>query len=250
MNNRFTCTLTIALILSIQGFYAVAQNLSVNPTTQNWSEIDMLGRLGNHWKWQTDIQYSRQSPYENLDFLKYNEQLTLRAWLHYYLKPTIKLSGFAGLWYNYAISEVGAREFPEYRTAIQFQTYKFWGRNMMTNRIRSEFREIKDIHDHFELVIRGRYLLKFQHLFNSEVYERNAWYGILFDEVFLNGGSEVTGYKPFDQNRVFAGVGYYITDNISLETGYFNQFVHHAHNTNFDSNHIWQISLIFDNITK
>ena len=227
-----------------------AQNNRINPTTQSWSEIDLLGNIGRKWKWQTDIQYSRQSAYEDLDFIKYNEQLTLRGWLHYYIIPTIKLSTFYGLWYNYAINEVGAREYPEYRTALQIQFYKYFGRNMVSNRFRSEFREIRDIYNEYEFVIRGRYMVKFQRLLNSNSYNRGALYFIGFNEFFINGGSKVTGYKPFDQNRVFLGLGYNLTNSLTIESGYFNQFVHHAHNVNFDTNHIFQLSLIITDLTN
>ena len=60
----------------------------------------------------------------------------------------------------------------------------------------------------------------------------------------------MTGYKTLDQNRIFVGIGYYLTTNIFFETGYFNQYAYHAHDANFDSNHIWQVTLIFDNLTK
>lgn len=227
-----------------------AQDNKVNNTTQLWSEIDALGKINNKWKWQCDLQYSTQSPYESSSLFKYGEQLTIRPWIHYYPKPTIKLSAFVGLWYNYAIAEVGQREYPEYRGALQAQFYKVIAKTKISNRFRTEFRDILDRAGTFEQVFRGRYMFKYQRLLKHTDYDKNSIYSVITEEIFINGGSATTGYKTFDQNRVFLGLGFGLTDNITFETGYFNQFAYHNHDTNFDNNNIWQVTLIFDNITK
>lgn len=240
------------LLLSFIAFSkSYSQDKKVNNTTQLWSEVDLLGQINKKWKWQCDVQYSRQSPYESLAFLKYNETFNVRPWLHYYPKSNIKLSAFVGYWYNYAIADnVSQRAYPEYRTALQAQFYHIKGLNKFSNRFRTELREIKDKEGIFETVIRGRYMLKYQRLLSHKTYDKNSSYAILQDEIFVNGGSNTTGYKLFDQNRFFAGYGYNVTDDIAIEAGYFNQFYHHAHDTNFDFNNILQVSLIIDNITK
>lgn len=228
----------------------VAQNQRINPSTQLASEIDAMGHLNKKLKWQCDFQYSRQSPYESLSFLKYGEQFSVRPWIHYYPQPTIKLSAFVGLWYNFKIDgNVGQRNYPEYRTSIQAQFYKVWGVNTLSNRFRSEIREIKNKNGQFETAFRERYLLKYQRLLKHQKYDKGSSYGILSNELLLNVGSTITGYKTFDQYRVFIGLGYNITDDISIETGYFNQFSYHAHDTNFDMNHTLQVSFIIDNLT-
>ena len=241
----------ISILLILLSFESsIAQDNKVNNTTQLWTEVDALGKMNKKWKWQCDLQYSLQSPYESLAFIKYGEQFTVRPWIHYYPKPTIKLSAFVGLWYNYPIAEVGAREYPEYRAALQAQFYKIFGLNKLSNRFRTEFRDMKDRAGDFEQVFRGRYMLKYQRLLIHSDYDKNSIYLILSEEIFINGGAAVTGYKSFDQNRVFVGLGYNITDDIGIEVGYFNQFAYHTHDTNFDSNHILSVALIFDNITK
>lgn len=242
-----TIIFSLSFLLLIP-FFSAAQNNMINNTTQMWSEVDLIGKMHKKWKWQLDIQYSRQSPYESLALFKYNSQLTLRPWFHYYVTPNLRISLFAGEWYNYAIPEVGAREYPEYRVALQTSYYSHFKLNIVQNRLRTEVREIKDRQGNFETVLRERYMLKYQHLLNHETYDKNSSYLIAFNEFFVNDGSAVTGYKMFDQNRVFLGIGYNLTDNVGFETGYFNQLQHHAHDINFDMNHNWQISLIIDHI--
>ena len=67
-----------------------SQYKKVNNTTQLWSEVDLLGNITKKLRWQCDFQYSRQSAYESLKFLKYDEQLTIRPWLHYFPNKNIK----------------------------------------------------------------------------------------------------------------------------------------------------------------
>lgn len=234
-----------SIIVARAGF---AQNRTVNNTTQNWSEIDLSGKTKRRWKWELDLQYSRQSPYEQYDLIKFNSQLTIRPWLHYYIKPNIRLSAFMGLWDNFAIGEVGARAYPEYRGAIQANFYKSKNKNIVTKRARAEFREMKDNTGNFETVARERSMIKYQHLITHTTYDKHAAYLVWFDEFFINSTSPVTGYHIFDQNRVFLGLGYNITNAITFETGYFNQFLQHAHDDNFDMNHVLQLTLMVDNI--
>ncbi len=250
MTKSFFTTLFFSLFLLCFDV-TFGQNSKVNNTTQLWSEIDLFGRINKKWKWQCDVQYSRQSPYEELAFLKYDEQFTIRPWIHFYPIPTVKLSAFIGVWYNFPIEDnVGQRAYPEYRTAVQAQVYKSRGGNTLSNRFRTEIREIKDRSGEIETVFRGRYMLKYQRLLNHTSYDKNSYYGIVSDEQFVNGGSKVTGYKIFDQNRFFVGLGYNFTNDVAIEMGYINQFAYHAHDTNFDSNNIVSLSLIFDNVTK
>jgi hypothetical protein len=238
-----------ALILVFLATIANAQNNAINPTTQLWSEADLMGYITPKLKWQADFQYARQSPYEGANLFMFNEQLTIRPWLHYYVNKHFRISTFAGIWYNYGISEVGAREYPEYRSALQFQFYKPIGVQLVVNRFREEFRFIKDRQGAFEFVLRERYMFKYQRLILHKSYDKNALYAIALNEFFINNSSKATGYHAFDQNRIFLGFGYNFTDDIGIETGYFNQFQQHAHDNNFDLNHIWQVSLIIDNIT-
>ncbi len=246
--NSFCQAILFLFFVAISNL-SIAQNNRINNTTQIWTEVDFLGKISPKIKWQCDVQYSKQSDYEAFDFYNHPEQLTIRPWLHYYITPTIRMSTFFGLWYNYPIDAVGQREYPEYRWAAQLQFYKIWNRNKISNRFRPEIRAIKDRNGIFETVFRGRYMFKYMRLLNHDNYDKNSWYFIFQNEIFINGGSTTTGFKAFDQNRIFLGIGYNITDDIAFETGYFNQFQHHNHDVNFDNNNVWQVSLIFDNLT-
>ncbi len=230
--------------------YTKAQSTYIN-TPQFWSEIDFSHRLTNKLVWQFDVQYSRQGSSVNPDLFKYNSQLTIRPWLHYFIKPTIRISAFAGLWYNYAISDLGAREYPEWRPALQLTLYSPKKKFTIANRFRQENRFIKDRQGEFESVLRTRYQLKCVAPITKHTPEvKGASYVVGFNELFFNWGSNVTGHHLFDQNRVFLGYGYYITNDLIVETGYFNQFQLESNGKAFDVNHVWQLTLYVNNAFK
>ena len=240
--------LITVLLLLIIGLGAVAQNKKINNTTQLWSEADLAGKLKTKLKWQLDLQYIRQSPYERLNLFCYNSQLSVRPWLHYYPVKNVRISMFVGVWYHFYIAEI-TRKYPEYRTAIQVNYYRNRKASILTNRFRTELRNIEDRQNKFEQVFRYRYMLKYMHTLIHRSFDKRCLYAIGLDEFFVNGGSKVTGYHSFDQNRLFLGLGYNFTNDLTVETGYFNQYLQRGHNDNLDMNHIWQLSLIVDNIT-
>ena len=239
----------VLLFLALNFVFIVdAQMSAFINTPQLWSEADISGRITKKLLYQFDIQYARQGSSAEINLFKYNSQLTIRPWLHYFVKPTLRLSGFAGIWYNYSILDVGAREYPEWRTAEQITIYSPKNKFTIQNRFRLEERFIKDRTGNFENVLRVRYQLKCVTPITSHTPEtKGASYVVGFDEFFVNGGSNVTGHSLFDQNRIFIGYGYYITDDLVLETGYFNQFQLESNDKEFDVNHVWQITLYINN---
>ena len=218
------------------------------PSGQVWSEVDFSDKLSKKLVLQNDIQYSRQGNIGNdINLVRYNQQLTLRTWLHYYPIPKIRISFFAGLWYNYYIPQLN-RQFPEYRAALQVTYYKIMKKSTLAYRFRAENRNIQDVVGRFENVSRFRTQLKYVKPLNANEIKKGTHYLVGFDEVFINGGSTVTGHHLFDQNRIFIGYGYVISNYLTFETGYFNQFQIAAHSNNFYVNHIWQITFYINNI--
>jgi hypothetical protein len=228
---------------------SIAQNSTFINAPQFWSEVDLSGKINQKLIYQFDIQYARQGSASEINLLKYNSQLTIRPWLHYYLKPTIRLSAFAGIWYNYGINDIGQREYPEWRVAQQATFYSPFEKFTLSNRFRLEERFIKDRQGEFETVLRSRYQLKCVAPITKHTPEtKGASYLVGFDEFFVNFGSKVTGYNLFDQNRVFIGYGYYLTNNLVIETGYFNQFQIESNGKAFDVNHVWQLTFYINNV--
>ena len=238
----------ILVCFLVLGFCLLHKAQSYYPSAQVWSEVDFSEKLSKKLVLQNDIQYSRQGNIGNdVNFMRYNQQLTLRSWLHYYPIQKIRISFFAGLWYNYYIPILN-RQFPEYRTALQITYYKVMPKSTLSYRFRIENRDIKDPEAKFENVIRFRTQLKYLKPLNSTELKKGTHYLVGFDEFFINCGSVVTGVHLFDQNRIYFGYGYVFSKYFTFETGYFNQFQHAAHSNNYYVNSIWQISLFINNV--
>lgn len=237
---------SFAVAAALLSTASLAHAAEVTHYGQLWSEVDVLGRLAPKWKWQLDVQYARQGDELDPNLFRHPEQLTVRPWVHYYPSRWLRLSAFAGVWYNFPIAEVSAREYAEVREAVQATAYQRFGPNTVSLRLRPELRQIEDREHVFEVVVRARTMVKFQRVLVGRDGEKGSLYAIAFDELFGNGGSHVTGTHMFDQNRAFVGVGYGLTDTLTVESGYFNQLQQHAHDAGFDDNHIWQLSLIVD----
>ncbi len=136
---------------------ATAFALDIVPSSQVWSELDAAHRFNPQWGAQFDLQYARQSDIGGSDLLRYNQQLAIRPWLHYYPNRAVRVSAFAGLWYNFAIPEVGQREYPEFRVALQASFYTQLPGGTLANRVRLEGRDIRDRARDYEQVLRLRY---------------------------------------------------------------------------------------------
>ncbi|MBN8245982.1 MAG: DUF2490 domain-containing protein [Verrucomicrobia bacterium] len=87
---------------------------------------------------------------------------------------------------------------------------------------------------------RIRYLLRT----TLPISRSGRWYLTLWDEVFFNFGSNVSG-NDFDQNRVFFGLGCKLTDTTRLEVGYMEQTLQRRGGAIWENNHtlaLWLMS--------
>lgn len=77
--------------------------------------------------------------------------------------------------------------------------------------------------------VRTRQMIRFMHPF---AFEPRLNF-IAWDEFFIRANSTpVGGRSGFDQNRVFAGLGWLFNKNVRLETDYLNQYLDDATHTN------------------
>lgn len=70
-------------------------------------------------------------------------------------------------------------------------------------------------------------------------------YLVLSDELFISFG-RIVRYNVFDQNRLFAGVGYQWSAKLRAEAGYLNQFVLRSNGTDAERNHTLFIGFASD----
>ena len=83
--------------------------------------------------------------------------------------------------------------------------------------------------------LRFRYRGVITYPLNKEKIEAKTLFAMVYDELFVSWGKQVTFHKP-DQNRIFVGLGYQFTNDISLQSGLFYQMLIKANGAKQENN--------------
>lgn len=140
----------------------------------------------------------------------------LRPGLGYALTDT------ASLWLGYAVIPT-----MEPFSSVDFNENRIWQQLLWTpstpfgpitsrTRFEQRFTRAPDVSYRFRQMVRMAYPLDF-----APGFMLVGW-----EELFLNVNSTGAITAGFDQNRVFAGIGYAIDENIRTEVGYMNQYIY------------------------
>ena len=158
---------------------------------------------------QSDVQYRlNQTPEQK-------SQLLLRAGLGYNLTEANNniLLGIAYIESNLLEGDVTMPSTNEKRIYQQY-LYKQKRNNLfITHRVRMEERFLAD-----DFGLRSRYFLSLQKPLNGKLLNRRSIYASCFNELFI----DIKNQK-FDRNRLYAGIGFGVSNDIRLETGYLIQ---------------------------
>lgn len=171
----------------------------------------------SQWGIQGDFQYRDWSGIGDL------EQLLLRSGITFKPKATNVLFTL-----GYANITTGAPgensdttgENRIYQEALIPQ--KVGTRFYLTHRFRYEqrFVETQDFRTRY------RYMLFFNVPFNKTSLEKNALYLALYNELFINGQTDIgdgQNVQFFDRNRTYLGLGYVLGPKIRVQLGWMNQ---------------------------
>lgn len=196
--------------LLLIGLLMVTKSYSQSSNFGNW--LIYLGnkQLNEKWNFHHEIQY------RNYDAIGDLEQLLLRAGIGYNLSPNSNLLlgyGFIAS-ENYIGDSDNKANVSEHRIFQQFTSKQTIGKMKLAHRYRFEQRFVED-----DFRVRFRYFLSLSHpLFRLKENKKDV-YVTTYNEIFLNGDSAI-----FDRNRLFAGFGFGLNDNLKIEIGYMNQF--------------------------
>ena len=175
----------------------------------NWLVYFGNQKINNKWLLQSDMQYRlNQIPNQK-------SQLLLRAGIGYNLTEANNnlLLGLAYVQSNWEEGDETISTTHEKRIYQQY-LYKQKRNNLfLTHRVRMEERFIAN-----DFALRSRYFLSVQKPLNGKLLNRRSLYASGFNELFI----DISNQK-FDRNRFFTGIGYGVTNDIRLETGYLIQ---------------------------
>ena len=193
----------LLMISSLDGVLAQDKNYG------NWFVYFGNQKINNKWLLQSDVQYRlNQIPNQK-------SQLLLRAGIGYNLTEANNniLLGLAFVESNREEGDEIVSTTNEKRIYQQY-LYKQKRNNwFLTHRVRLEERFIAN-----DFALRSRYFLAVQKPLNGKLLNRRSLYASGFNELFI----DISNQK-FDRNRLFAGMGYGVTNDIRLETGYLIQ---------------------------
>ncbi|MEM6770378.1 MAG: DUF2490 domain-containing protein [Bacteroidota bacterium] len=166
---------------------------------------------------QGDLQYRAWDQFGDL------EQLLLRSGLTYRPEDANVLFtlGYANITTGaFGDSDATVSESRIYQEALLPQ--RLGKRFLITHRFRYEQRWVDDQ----DLRTRFRYNLFLNVLLDSEELAKGALYLALYNELFINGETEIGGGREvqlFDRNRTYLGIGYSLSDKARVQVGAMRQ---------------------------
>jgi hypothetical protein len=195
-----------------------------------WLGVNVQGKLGNTGlNWYAELQPRWREEGDKLN------QLIIRPAIFY------KLDAKSSVWFGYekvVNHPVNKSTFDEHRLWQQY-SYAFDPIDAVTIQSRTRLEE-RRLEDGKETGIRMRQMLK-----ASMPLELNPKLSLIAsDELFINFNDTDWGVRSgFDQNRLFAGMGYAFNSHVKLEAGYLNQYVN---SSSIDKmNHVLSSTLSF-----
>ena len=227
--------LRTALGLALAASHALAQ--SPLPKLLDFNRHAWVSYSGDHavagrWGVHFDGQWRRSDL-----GLKW-QQYQLRPGLNYSPSDRILLTLGYVFTKSYPYGDFPVRDaFPEHRIYQQAVIRQPWGSVRLQHRIRMEQRFVRYPTPQPEVYTyqnRFRYLLKAEIPLKRRPDGQPSWYVPVFDEILI-GLPPNYGSRPFDQNRIFAGIGY-AAPGASVEVGYLSQFLGQRNGRIFEMN--------------
>jgi hypothetical protein len=206
-----------------------------------WLAYFSDARLSRHWGLHTEFQYRRTQGLQD------PQQYFYRAGLNYHATEQLVVTGG----YVYLLSlpygdfpEVGRSH--ERRAFVRAELENSYGRLTLTHRYTQDLRWLRGPQEvAYAFQNRSRYRLQLQFPLTGPKVEAGTLYALASDEIFISYGRNVAA-NVFNQNRLYGGLGYQITEALGVETSYLHQTVQHDDGVVFEQNHTLQVSLNFN----
>jgi hypothetical protein len=226
------CFILGGLFLSV-GSKAGAQTSKILDVNRHgWFSYSGEHAVKGKWGIHFDAQWRRA------EVVKQWQQYQLRPGLNYQASPNVLLTLGYVYTRTYPYGEFPVRAaFPEHRIYQQALIRQPSPSILFQHRLRLEQRFIRYPNSqpvHWTYQNRFRYLLKGELPVTRRADGSVEWYIPAFNEILL-GIPPNFGFRVFDQNRIFVGIGH-TKGSVKVEAGYLNQFLGQRNGRIFEFN--------------
>ena len=252
-------TKSFLLLLFLIPVTAVSQDRKiVYPHSVFWHKTEVNEFFNEKWGVGADFVYRSKNEMNRGSMFDSHNRTSFRPWINYQISKNSRLS-ISPIGYMHTNEYIGKPEdydrppFHEWRSTLQFfHHYKHAnGKLMHTWRYRYEFRwQERPAEDDYRFFTRFRFRYRIRYMINSnDFYENNTLYAMISNEIGLNIGKNVT-YNTFNQNRLYAGIGYRFLNSARVELRYVNRFrTRGATGIEFDNDRGFMLGVYIDQLS-
>jgi hypothetical protein len=182
-----------------------------NNKAGNWFVYSGNQKLNKKWNLLNEVQY------RNYNFIGDVNQLLIRTGIGYNLSENNNniLIGYGFIQTHTYSNTENKIVYKEHRIFQQFLTKQKLHHFYIQHRFRIEERFLSD-----DFKLRFRYILSLNKPLHKKLMETHAVYLSAGNELFLNAEKPV-----FDRIRLYGGIGYCLSRNLRIETGYMTQML-------------------------
>ena len=177
--------------------------------------------------------------------IKDPQQLLVRTGLNYHLsKATTVTLGYGFIDTHPYGKQPVPKRFIEHRLWQQLILNHSEGRFLFNHRYRQEQRWLEtplSTDSDFNYLNRSRYRFMVNIPLNNRSMDKGTVFLSLYEEIFLNFGKNVRN-NIFDQNRIYAALGFQTGTNSNIQVGYLNQRIQKADGVHYENNKTFQIA--------
>jgi hypothetical protein len=198
-------------------------------------------RLTGRWGLHTEFQYRRTNG------LRDPQQYFYRAGANYHLTKDV-LFTLGGVY----LLSLPYGDYPDLGRSFERRTYQLvslkqdFGRLSLVHRYIQDQRWLREEGEgRYEFQNRSRYRAQLKLALNKPKIDPGTLYALASDEIFMSYGKNVAA-NIFNQNRLYGGLGFQLTEVLAVEASYLQQTVEHDDGVVFERNHTGQLSLYFN----
>jgi hypothetical protein len=229
----FKKALVYAFFILTTSAFSQATEKHIHSRGQLWVGYFNQTRFSNRWGAWLDIHYRMTDNFVDRPF-----QFLLRPAVTYFVKDNLRIN------VGYTLAEhFPGKGLNTTRTEHRAWQQVWWSQKypglatLQWLRFEQRFNQkivADEIQDGYNYTFRVRYNFSFFIPLKGKELAPKTPFLALANEVFLNFGDKVT-YNTFDQNRLFAGLGYQFTPHLNAQLGYMNVYQQEASGNNYFS---------------